>query len=421
MQYTKIIPYINAEVKDLDTVLQLAKDYSYGGADELLIYNFTKKDADRERFLSLSRKIAEEIDIPFTLGIHVDRVEDIKKTIYAGANSVLIKYDSIEDKEVIKTSSKRFGADSIIISLDASELLLKTKDEIKNIIDLGPGKILVKNISLSPKITSIIDSFKLPVIIKDNLARNDINDLLSIDSAYGIATSFYKGKDLMRVKHRLKEDGFKINTYESKLPFTEFKTNDQGLIPVVTQDYKTGQVLMLAYMNKEAYNETIASGRMTYYSRSKSRLWVKGETSGHFQYLKKLFIDCDKDTLLAKVDQIGVACHTGNPSCFYTNLVEREYKNTNPSSVFEDVYDVIMSRKKSPKEGSYTNYLFDQGLDKILKKCGEEATEIIIAAKNPDSEELKYEISDFLYHLMVLMVEQGLNWTDIIKELEHRR
>ena len=299
--------------------------------------------------------------------------------------------------------------------------MLKTKDEIKNIIDLGPGKILVKNISLSPKITSIIDSFKLPVIIKDNLARNDINDLLSIDSAYGIATSFYKGKDLMRVKHRLKEDGFKINTYESKLPFTEFKTNDQGLIPVVTQDYKTGQVLMLAYMNKEAYNETIASGRMTYYSRSKSRLWVKGETSGHFQYLKKLFIDCDKDTLLAKVDQIGVACHTGNPSCFYTNLVEREYKNTNPSSVFEDVYDVIMSRKKSPKEGSYTNYLFDQGLDKILKKCGEEATEIIIAAKNPDSEELKYEISDFLYHLMVLMVEQGLNWTDIIKELEHRR
>ena len=108
----------------------------------------------------------------------------------------------------------------------------------------------------------------------------------------------------MRVKHRLKEDGFKINTYESKLDFSEFKTNEGGLVPVITQDYKSGQVLMLAYMNKEAYNETIASGRMTYFSRSKNRLWVKGESSEHYQYLKELYIDCDKDTLLAKVNQI---------------------------------------------------------------------------------------------------------------------
>ena len=421
MSYTKIIPYINAENEPLDTVLQLAKEYSYGGADELLIYNFTKEDEYKEEFLSLSREIAEEIDIPFTLGIHVDKVEDVKKALYSGADSVLIEYHSIRDKELIKSSSMRFGSDSIIISLDASKLLSNTKDEIENISDLGPGKIMLKHINLSPIMNNIIDSFKKPVIIRDSLTRNDINDLLSIDSVYGIATNFYKEKDLMRVKHRLKEDGFKINTYESKLDFSEFKTNEGGLVPVITQDYKSGQVLMLAYMNKEAYNETIASGRMTYFSRSKNRLWVKGESSEHYQYLKELYIDCDKDTLLAKVNQIGAACHTGNRTCFYTNLVEREYKNTDPSSVFEDVYDVIMSRKKSPKEGSYTNYLFDQGLDKILKKCGEEATEIVIAAKNPDLEELKYEISDFLYHIMVLMVEKGLNWTDIINELEHRK
>ena len=131
-------------------------------------------------------------------------------------------------------------------------------------------------------------------------------------------------------------------------------------------------------------------------------------------------MDCDNDTLLAKVHQIGAACHTGNRSCFYRTILKKEYDETNPLKVFEDVYGVIEDRKIHPKEGSYTNYLFDKGIDKILKKVGEEATEIIIAAKNPDPEEIKYEISDFLYHVMVLMAERGVTWEDITKELARR-
>ncbi|KSV60124.1 bifunctional phosphoribosyl-AMP cyclohydrolase/phosphoribosyl-ATP pyrophosphatase [Acetivibrio ethanolgignens] len=193
------------------------------------------------------------------------------------------------------------------------------------------------------------------------------------------------------------------------------------MVPVITQDYKTGEVLMLAYMNEEAYQKTIETGKMVYYSRSRQKLWCKGETSGHHQYVKHLMIDCDSDTILAKVRQIGAACHTGHATCFFTDLVKKEYDDTNPLTVFQDVYDIIKDRKQNPKEGSYTNYLFDKGIDKILKKCGEEATEIVIAAKNPETEELKYEISDFLYHLMVLMAECGLSWNDVIKELAHRR
>jgi phosphoribosyl-ATP pyrophosphohydrolase len=192
------------------------------------------------------------------------------------------------------------------------------------------------------------------------------------------------------------------------------------LIPVITQDYKTGEVLMLAYMNEEAYNRTIKEGRMTYYSRSRKCLWLKGETSGHFQYVKALYADCDKDTLLAKVRQIGSACHTGNKSCFYTGLLNNEYKESEPYRVLQNIYNVIMDRKKNPREGSYTSYLFDKGIDKILKKCGEEAAEIIIAAKNQDPDELRYEIADFLYHLTVLMAECGLNWDDIASELADR-
>lgn len=174
-------------------------------------------------------------------------------------------------------------------------------------------------------------------------------------------------------------------------------------------------------MNEEAYNKTVETGVMTYYSRSRDKLWIKGESSGNYQYVKELSLDCDKDTILAKVSKAGPACHTGSNSCFFTELVKKEYNNTDPLSVFQDVYQVIMDRKIHPKEGSYTNYLFDKGIDKILKKCGEEASEIIIAAKNPGSEELRYEIADFLYHMMVLMVECGLDWDDITRELAHRK
>ncbi len=177
---------------------------------------------------------------------------------------------------------------------------------------------------------------------------------------------------------------------------------------------------MLAYMNEEAFDLTIRTGKMTYWSRSRGELWRKGMTSGHFQYVKCLSIDCDNDTILAKVSQVGAACHTGNHTCFYRDMVRKEYRESNPLKVFEDVYEVIRDRKVHPKEGSYTNYLFDKGIDKILKKLGEEATELVIAAKNPDPEEIRYELSDFLYHAMVLMVERGVIWEEITRELANR-
>ncbi len=224
----------------------------------------------------------------------------------------------------------------------------------------------------------------------------------------------------MGLKLLAKEKGIPVNTFESSMRWAEFKTNENGLVPVVVQDYKTMEVLMAAYMNREAFENTIRTGKMTYWSRSRNELWVKGLTSGHFQYVRQLSIDCDNDTILAKVVQIGAACHTGNKSCFYRDLVKKDYDETNPMTVFENVFSVILDRKEHPKEGSYTNYLFDKGIDKILKKVGEEATEIVIAAKNPNPEEIKYEISDFLYHVMVLMAEKGVTWEDITKELAQR-
>ena len=263
----------------------------------------------------------------------------------------------------------------------------------------------------------------LPIILHTNHGNpRKVLDLLGKDSVDCISGSCVSGTDmdLNWLKTEAAREGIPVNILTSNISWEEMKTNEQGLIPCIVQDYKNDQVLMMAWMNRESFQKTLETGRMTYYSRSRQSLWVKGETSGHFQYVKSMAVDCDNDTLLARVSQIGAACHTGNRSCFYRTLVETTSDDTNPLHVFQDVYNVILDRKEHPKEGSYTNYLFDKGIDKILKKVGEENTEIIIAAKNPDPEEIKYEISDYLYHLMVLMAERGVTWDDITSELARR-
>ncbi len=211
-----------------------------------------------------------------------------------------------------------------------------------------------------------------------------------------------------------------MNNLKSSVKFDE-----KGLVPVVTQDTKTKEVLMVAYMNEEAFDKTIETGKVHYYSRSRSKLWLKGETSGHFQLVKSIKLDCDGDTILIEAEQIDAACHTGNKTCFFRTMVDGEWKANEEekptAAILHEVYNVIVDRNINPKEGSYTNYLFTKGLDKILKKVGEEAAEVIIAAKNKSKEEIRYEVSDLMYHLMVLLVERGLTLEDIYGELKGRR
>ena len=272
-------------------------------------------------------------------------------------------------------------------------------------------------------LNSVVNITEIPcVVVTDTMEQSEILKILKSDGVKGVSGLFISQKDMDfdAFKNVCLDEGIRMTSFESIMDFAEFKLNSEGLIPVIVQDYKTNEVLMLAYMNEDAFEHTIKTGKMTYYSRSRQERWVKGETSGHYQYVKMLTVDCDKDTLLAKVEQIGAACHTGNRTCFYQPIAGNDFDAKNPLQVFESVYKTIVDRKQNPKEGSYTNYLFDKGIDKILKKVGEEATEIVIASKNPNPEEIKYEVSDFMYHLMVLMVERGITWEDITKELSDR-
>lgn len=382
MSYTKLtsIIYVKDQTAYTDSALNVpvSKDLSavdvcvrmyHNGVDAIVYYDLSCDDASHETAINDLRVICKETDIPVYATGNIRRVEDVKKYLYAGCSMALLE--------------------------ESKESNMAMKDEVVN--RFGAEKVGV--ITGSDDSTHILSDEKEQEII-----------LMEADADY----------DYMMRKNELKAQGVNVNTFESAIPFSEFKLNSDGLIPVVVQDYETDEVLMLAYMNEESYNLTLKTGRMTYYSRSRKELWEKGLTSGHFQYVMSLKLDCDNDTILAKVRQVGAACHTGAHSCFFKNLADKGTNKVNPLKVFNEVMDIIKDRKVHPKEGSYTNYLFDKGIDKILKKVGEEATEIVIAAKNPDPVEVKYEISDFLYHVMVLMVEKGLDWEEITEELANR-
>ena len=367
----------------------LAQHFENSGADGVIFYDLSDDDISHEKFIKTLREITRCTDIDIYAGGHIKRLEDVKKYLYAGAKTAIIdkgSSDALTGADIMTEAEERFGDEKTAV---------KEQD----------GSVVLKNGVLRP-----VDD------------PGDIGDIIAEKLTAGITGKAVTdpGFDLYGFKSECTKAGIEVLTFAPSEDFSTFKCNEQGLIPVIVQDYKTDEVLMMAWMNEAAFEKTVATGLMTYYSRSRDEMWVKGETSGHYQYVRSMAVDCDKDTLLAKVKQVGAACHTGNHSCFYTELFSKSGDYKNPLKIFSDVMDVIDDRKANPKEGSYTTYLFEQGIDKVLKKCGVEAAEVIIAAKNPDPEEIKYEMADFLYHAMVLMSMKGVTWEDITRELANR-
>ena len=197
----------------------------------------------------------------------------------------------------------------------------------------------------------------------------------------------------------------------------ELKYNKDGLIPAIVTDVKDGAVLMLAYMSPESLDITLEGGKACFFSRSRGKLWLKGETSGNVQHIVSITADCDRDALVVEVRKEGPACHLGTDSCFNEVIFEGEEP---PAFQYQDLMEMLVGRKENPKEGSYTTYLFSKGIDKMLKKVGEETTEVIISAKDGDRANTIYEIGDLMYHVMVMMIEMGISLEDIKKEMASR-
>ncbi len=397
--------------------LRLVNLYNENNADELIVFDMSENDAEHEEALDVLKEICAAAEVDVIGAGNVKRMEDVKKLLYAGCKKAVLDYGKESNISITEEVSLKFGKDKILLSYDEPQILSEHKELIEKYIS---GMILMNPHKIR-ETESILD---LPFYVRINqIALNKLLEIFACGHVCGVTGNTINDnyREILTLKNLCRENGIQVETFEAAYKWEDFKKNSDGMVPVVVQDYRTQEVLMVAYMNEEAYNQTLALGKMTYYSRSRQELWLKGATSGHYQYVKSLTADCDMDTILAKVSQVGAACHTGARSCFFNEITKKDYEEAdNPLQVFEDVMNVIKDRKVHPKEGSYTNYLFDKGIDKILKKLGEEATEIVIAAKNPNANEVKYEISDFLYHMMVLMVEKDISWEEITTELANR-
>lgn len=397
--------------------LRLVHLYNENNADELIVFDMSEEDAEHEEALDMIKDICASAEMDVIGAGNIKRMEDVKKLLYAGCKKAVLDYEKESNLSITEEVSLKFGKDKILLSYNDPQILSDNKEMIE--------KYVSSMILMNPhKIRETEQLLSLPFYVQINqIALNKLMEIFAYPNVSGVTgnTINENYKEILALKKLCRENGIQVETFEAAYKWDDFKKNSDGMVPVVVQDYRTLEVLMVAYINEEAYNQTLALGKMTYYSRSRQELWLKGATSGHYQYVKSLTADCDMDTILAKVSQVGVACHTGSKSCFFNEITKKDYEEAdNPLQVFEEVLDVIKDRKIHPKEGSYTNYLFDKGIDKILKKLGEEATEIVIAAKNPNANEVKYEISDFLYHMMVLMVEKDVSWEEITTELANR-
>lgn len=429
-------------LKAVGDPLELAKRYDKEGADELVLLDISASATNegRETFFSYVKRITKAITIPLTVGGGIKSIEDIERALDNGASKVSLNSGALKKPVLIDEAVAKFGSDKIVVAIDAiqqeNSWLVVTNggtkttnlDVIswaKEVEKRGAGSLLVTSKDFDGQksgydlklISALKEKITIPLIASGGAGSlEDLKDGVKAGADAVLAASIfhYSEVSLKECKEYLAQCGFLVSPIKGLEP----KFAENGLVVAIAVDYRDGTVLMQAYMNKEAWQETLKTGNATYFSRSRNKLWVKGEESGNTQKVKEIRLDCDRDSVLLFVEQNGVACHTNNRSCFFTPVFGEGTPQI--GTTLTALKNTIKFRQKNPQEGSYTNYLFDKGLDKILKKVGEESAEVIIAAKNRSKEEVIYETADLLYHLSVLLEEQGLEWDDIAEELVSR-
>ncbi len=402
--------------EDGDAV-RLAREYERKGADGLVVFDLSTNEGEHGQNLALIREIAGSVHIPVIGGGHINGMDDVKKLLYAGCAVVFLNMSKEENVRMLKDASKRFGKERLAVCIWDFPSRADRTDDLQDLVSFallfGDSRHVYESVTHMP-IPTIpfvggIEAERLEALMRHGRVAGISGRAISDPEA-----------DLGALRAQLVRSGIAVGCFESDYAFSDFKKDADGLVPVIVQDFYHFDVLMMGHMDEEAYRATLLTGKMTYYDRARKAARVAGEETGQYQLLRKLSVDCAGGALLAQVIPTGPACHTGHASCFYQDVAVMKALQKRRDTVFEDVMRVILDRKSHPKEGSYTNYLFDHGTDLILKKVGEEATEIVIAAKNANPAEIKYEIGDFLYHMMVLMAQCGITWDDITEELAKR-
>ena len=431
----RIIPCL--DVKDGETVkgtnfinlrsagdpVELGKAYSEQGADELVFLDITASFEGRKTFTEMVTRVAQEINIPFTVGGGINELADVERLLYAGADKVSVNSAAIRRPELIDEISNRFGSQVCVCAIDARldddgwHCYLKGGRErterglfewAHEAQERGAGEILftsmnhdgVKEGYANEALRELADNLSIPIIA--SVHRR----------AFGCSPRC-ECLPLRRDTHPRTQTVFKIRRNKRTYMKIDFEKSG-GLVPAIIQDAKTKNVLMLGYMNQEAYDKTIATKKVTFWSRSRNCLWTKGETSGNFLHLVDIMVDCDNDTLLVKANPDGPTCHTGTDTCW------GEENKANPLLFLTELQDFINTRHEEMPEGSYTTKLFKDGVKRIAQKVGEESLEAVIEACTGTNEQLSYEVADMIYHLIVLLASKHMRIEDIADELHKR-
>ena len=335
---------------------RLAKFYEHRGADALIIFDLSVSEKCHFDNLHQIREMCRRVNIPILVGGNVHSLDDIGRLLEMGCHQVVLSMSEDIHRILLPAAAEKFGKDKIVITIQDFSNISEAENKWKEYTSLA----LLMGDSLH--LYDVVRKLSIPSIpIVDKMDFQRICTLLHLDKVVGISGNMISNKNinLFDMKEQLESCGIHTNSNSSAIPWSEFKLNSDGMIPVIVQDYKTDEVLMLAYMNEEAFAQTIKTGIMTYWSRSRQELWVKGDTSGHYQYVKRLSIDCDNDTLLAKVSQVGAACHTGNHSCFYRDLMKKNYREENTISILDTVYQSIAEQNSDQYREEYKKHMAD--------------------------------------------------------------
>ena len=451
-------------IRDVADPVEMARMYNAAGADELVFYDITASFEGRALFTDILTRVASEVFIPLTVGGGINTLEDFDRVLKCGADKVSVNSGALRDPDLIPTAARRYGNQCVVLSADVKRVNGQFRvfakggredtgrdalDWIRWCVDHGAGEICLNSIDTDgvrngfdlEMLDAVAARVDVPIIASGGAGKKeDFLELFhhkGIDAGLAAGIFHQKLLTIRDLKEYLAENGVEMACKNTPYPLRlqaeyaklelspsgegettmELKFDEKGLIPAIVQDHYTKEVLTLAYMNAETLALTIAEGRTVFWSRSRQEIWRKGETSGNVQRVVSITADCDKDALVVEVVKSGPACHTGAESCFFNEVyVSPELKQFS----WQGLYELIKGRKDSPKEGSYTTYLFEKGKEKILKKVGEECTEVIIAGEKEDKEETVYEISDLAYHVLVLMVSAGITVEDVTRELEKR-
>ena len=388
---------------------EIVKLYNDSGIDKIIIFDLSENKEEHILNIHKIKELIRMIEVPVYGTGNLHQVEDIRNMLFAGCQKVILDSSQADFNLLLEDSYKRFGKEKLTASLKKIDALFKQRIVFETKIE----ELFIYNETIIDAVENLTMMPFIPIITSDQI--EDYISFLKLPNVTGIGGPLIDSTvtDIMLLKNQLNEYHIQVNRLEPSVLWKDFQLDADGLMPVITQDYVSSEVINFGYMNQYAFEQATKFGKMTYYHKETGEVSMIGFEDAQFQYIKSFTLDCHRKTLLAKISQLG-------NNCFPEEIMRKDFLEKNTFKVFENLYNEMMQQRIKPVASSYISHLVSKGQDEVLKKCGEMIVDLMIAAKNGNSEAIRSDLTDLIYHLMVLMTEHDLKWQDVTNELIQR-